>query len=90
MLTVKVYDDSGVRAGYNCDSYAFVPAYPVGPGVPDAPAIKLMDADGDLRTVIRPTDATVYVMNDAGKTVDTIRFAGGAHKTGSQRQDVAA
>lgn len=81
MLTIKVYDENGVRAGYACDSYKLVP-----PGenfAAEEPCrgenvhrVYLMDSDGNVRTIIRPSDtSTVYVMNDGGKTVDTMRFA---------------
>lgn len=75
MLTVKVYDETGVRAGYECASYTYHPTYHGLPGEQvEMPAIILMDDDGDTRMVLRPTDATIYVMNDAGKTIDTLKF----------------
>lgn len=78
MLTVKVYDASGVRAGYCCDSYTLIP-----PGAAlrddcateDVPRVVLMDDDGHVRTVIRPAPtSTIYVMNAGGRTIDTMRF----------------
>lgn len=81
MLTIKVYDESGVRAGYACDSYKLVP-----PGEnfsadepckgEDCYRVYLMDSDGEVRTIIRPADTSVvYAMNVGGQTIDTMRFA---------------